>query len=370
METCDVLIVGGGPAGSSCAWKLRQQGMSVTVMDKAQFPRDKVCAGWITPAVVQALRLDTVDYARGRVLQAITAIRSGLIHGRELETRYPSTISFGIRRCEFDHYLLQRSGARLRLGESLKSLDKRGSLWIANGAITAPLLIGAGGHFCPVARYLGAKLGASEDAVTAKEIEFEMDAEQDAGCTVRGDTPEIYFCRDLKGYGWCFRKGNYLNIGLGREGHQGLAEHLEDFCSFLKQRGKIPGNIPDKFHGHAYLLRGHSVRRLLDEGVLLVGDAAGLAYAQSGEGIRPAVESGLIAAGVAAEAGEDYRVQRLQVYASRLKARLGPEVPAATDMIPGFLRSTLARALLGSRWATRRVVLDRWFLHAQQPALQ
>lgn len=221
-----------------------------------------------------------------------------------------------------------------------------------------------------MARYLGAKLGASEDAVTAKEIEFAMDAKQEAGCRVRADTPEIYFCRDLKGYGWCFRKGNYLNVGLGREGHQGLAEHLEDFCGFLMQRGKIAGNIPDKFHGHAYLLRGHSVRRLLDEGVLLVGDAAGLAYAQSGEGIRPAVESGLIAAAVVAEAGEDYRRERLQAYANRLEARLGPGTAPATDIIPGFLRNALAKALLGSRWATRRVVLDRWFLHAHQPVLK
>ena len=193
-----------------------------------------------------------------------------------------------------------------------------------------------------------------------------MDPEQAAGCRVRADTPEIYFCRDLKGYGWCFRKGNYLNIGLGREGHQGLAEHLEDFCGFLRQGGIIPGNIPDKFHGHAYLLRGHSERKLLDESVLLIGDAAGLAYAQSGEGIRPAVESGRIAAAVVAEAGEDYRHQRLQAYAERLRARFGPEA-APADMIPGFARRVLARGLLRSPWATRHVVLDRWFLHNAEP---
>ena len=123
MDSCDALIVGGGPAGSSCAWKLRQQGMAVTVLDKALFPRNKVCAGWITPAVVQALQLDTEAYARERVLQPITAFRTGLIHGRYLETRYPGTVSFGIRRCEFDDYLLQRSGARMRLGQTLKSLE-------------------------------------------------------------------------------------------------------------------------------------------------------------------------------------------------------------------------------------------------------
>ena len=369
METCDAVIVGGGPAGSSCAWRLRQHGMAVTVLDKALFPRDKVCAGWITPAVVQALQLDTEAYAGERVLQPIAAFRTGLIHGSEVETHYQHTVSFGIRRCEFDHYLLQRAGARLRLGQALKSLERRGRLWLVNDAITTPLIIGAGGHFCPVARFLGAKLGATEPAVTAKEIEFEMNPQQVAECQVRADTPELYFCRDLKGYGWCFRKGDYLNIGLGREGNQGLAEQLGDFCDFLRQRGRIPRNIPDKFHGHAYLLYGHSPRKLLDDGVLLVGDAAGLAYPESGEGIRPAVESGLIAAAAVVEAGEDYRCQRLQAYANRLRARFGPEVAPAGDMIPGFLRNALARALLGSSWFTRRVVLDRWFLHAHQPRL-
>ena len=369
METCDALIVGGGPAGSSCAWKLRQHGMAVMVLDKALFPRDKVCAGWITPAVVQALQLDTEAYARERVLQPITAFRTGLIHGAEVETHYQGAVSFGIRRCEFDDYLLQRAGARMRLGETLKSLERRGGLWLVNDAITTPLIIGAGGHFCPVARFLGAKLGATEPAVTAKEIEFEMNPQQVAECRVRADTPELYFCRDLKGYGWCFRKGDYLNIGLGREGNQGLAQQLGDFCDFLRQRGRIPGNIPDKFHGHAYLLYGHSPRKLLDDGVLLIGDAAGLAYPESGEGIRPAVESGLIAAAAIVEAGEDYRSQRLQAYANRLRARLGPEAAPAGDMIPGFLRNVLARALLGSSWFTRRVVLDRWFLHAHQPGL-
>ena len=344
--------------------------MAVTVLDKALFPRNKVCAGWITPAVVHALQLDTEAYAREQVLQPITAFRTGLIHGGEVETRYPRTVSFGIRRCEFDDYLLQRSGARLHLGQTLKSLEKRGSQWVVNDAVTTPLIIGAGGHFCPVARFLGAKLGASEAAVAAKEIEFRMDAQQRADCRVRADTPELYFCRDLKGYGWCFRKGDYLNVGLGREGSQGLAEQLGDFCDFLRQRGRIPKNIPDKFHGHAYLLYGHSARKLLDDGVLLIGDAAGLAYPESGEGIRPAVESGLMAAATVAEAGEDYRRQRLQTYASRLSARFGPAAAPAAGSVPGFLRNMLAGALLGNRWFTRRVVLDRWFLHTHQPVLQ
>ncbi len=370
MESCNALIVGGGPAGSSCAWKLRQHGLDVVVLDKAPFPRDKVCAGWITPAVVQALKLDAADYAGQCVLQPITAFRTGLIHGRELETRYPDTVSFGIRRREFDHYLLQRCGARLRLGEALTSLERRGREWVVNGTMTTPLLIGAGGHFCPVARHLGAKLGAGEPVVAAKEIEFDMNAGQLAQCSVRADTPELYFCQDLKGYGWCFRKGGFLNIGLGREGNQGLTEHLKDFCGFLAERGRIPRNIPDRFHGHAYLMYGHGLRKAVEDGVLLVGDAAGLAYPESGEGIRPAVESGLMAATVVLEAGEDYSVRRLQAYSARLLARFGPAPATAGSLVPDLLRNMLAATLLGSRWFTRHVVLDRWFLHAHLPQLQ
>jgi geranylgeranyl reductase family protein len=369
MESCDALIVGGGPAGSTCAWRLRRLGMDVIVMDKANFPRDKVCAGWVTPEVVEVLQLDTVDYARQHVLQPITAFRTGLIDGKEVETRYSDTVSYGIRRRELDDYLLRRSGARLRQGEPLNSLHRDGQQWIANDAISSPLVIGAGGHFCPVARFMGAKLGADEPAIAAKEIEFEMDGLQRLECQVRGDTPELYFCRDFKGYGWCFRKGDYLNIGLGREDNHLLTEHLRHFCDFLKQRGRIPQDIPDRFHGHAYLLHGHSVRKQVDDGMLLVGDAAGLAYPQSGEGIRPAVESGLMAAATIIEAKGDYRRQQLLPYTGRLVARFGEAAPSVSAG-PAFLRNLLAGRLLYNKWFTRHVVLDRWFLHTHQAALQ
>jgi len=369
MENCDVLIVGGGPAGSSCAWQLRRQGMDVMVMDKALFPRDKVCAGWITPAVVEALQLDIEDYGRQHVLQPISAFRTGLIDGRDLETRYPATVSYGIRRSELDDYLLQRSGARLQLGQALESLQRDGKRWIVNDAISTPLVIGAGGHFCPVARFMGAKPGAGEPAIVAKEIEFEMSPAQRDACQVRGDTPELYFCHDLKGYGWCLRKGNYLNIGLGRECSHRLSEKIEHFCDFLKQRGRIPQDIPDGFHGHAYLLYGHAVRKQIDDGMLLVGDAAGLAYPQSGEGIRPAVESGFMAAATILAAKGDYSRGQLQPYAGRLAACFG--APAAPSVAgSAFLRNFLAGALLNNKWFTRHVVLDRWFLHSHQAAIQ
>jgi len=369
MERCDALIIGGGPAGSTCARALTRHGLDVLVLDQKVFPRNKVCAGWITPAVLEALQIDAADYAAGCVLQPITGFRTGMIDGTEVETRYPQNVSYGIRRCEFDHYLLARSGARLRLGEPVRSLARRGDGWLVNDAIEAPLLIGAGGHFCPVARFLGSQPGAPESVVAAKEVEFAMDAAQEQACTVRAETPELFFCKDLKGYGWCFRKGNYLNIGLGREDRHRLTEHLDAFCDFLKNRGKIPEGIPDRFNGHAYLLHGHGARKLLDDGVLLIGDAAGLAYPESGEGIRPAVESALLAAATLIEAGRDYRQQRLAPYQQRLQSRLGAASPAE-NMLPAGLQRFIGGKLLANAWFTRHVVLDRWFLHARQEALR
>jgi flavin-dependent dehydrogenase len=175
MDTCDVAIVGGGPAGSSCAWKLRESGLDVVIIDRAIFPRDKVCAGWITPQVLHDLLIDPGDYRERRILQPIRGFRVGVIGSdHTVQTSYHRAVSFGIRRCEFDDYLLQRSGARLLLGTPISSIRRNGGRWVLNESVSASLLIGAGGHFCPVARMLN---GPSEPAplVVARETEFAVD---------------------------------------------------------------------------------------------------------------------------------------------------------------------------------------------------
>jgi geranylgeranyl reductase family protein len=370
MDACDVLIVGGGPAGSSCAWKLRNAGLDVAILDKQVFPRDKVCGGWITPAVLDELEIDPAVYAG--LLQPITAFRTGCIRGPAVSTSYGVPVSYGIRRREFDHYLLRRSGARLIQGVALTSLQRSGAEWIANGSIRAQVVVGAGGHFCPVARLTGAK-PKGETAVVAQEVEFEMDAREQAGCSVAPDTPELYFCADLKGYGWCFRKRNFLNVGLGRMDQHRLASHVSDFLNFLKSAGRLSFDVPAAFLGHAYLLYGASTRKVVSDGLLLAGDAAGLAYSQSGEGIRPAIESGLLAARTIIAAEGDYGRDKLEGYRQLVAGRFGgPETDWATRLgrhLPPRLISMLGQRLLGLSWFAREVVLNRWFLHAGEAAL-
>jgi flavin-dependent dehydrogenase len=222
-----------------------------------------------------------------------------------------------------------------------------------------------------VARTLGAKLGRAELVVSAQEIEFEMTEQQQGQCNVEPQVPELYFCEDLNGYGWVVRKQNYLNIGLGREENHKLGEHIAAFREFLIKRGTIPADTPTKFHGHAYLLYPHAKRPLIGEHAMLIGDAAGLAYPQSGEGIRPAIESALYAGDVIQRAGGEYDPAHLKVYADYITERFGERPQTSLmDRLPSGLKQFAAGQLLARRWFVKHFVVERWFLHTEMPALQ
>ena len=363
------MIVGGGPAGSSCAWGLRDSGLDILIVDRSAFPRNKLCGGWITPLVLDELAIAPEDYAPGRTLQPISGFRLSSIGGPQVDIRCQRIVSYGIRRCEFDEYLLRRSGARLREGEPITSIERSDGGWLVNGNIRARVLVGAGGHFCPVSRHLGNK--GSPAPVVAQEVEFEMDLAQAASSNVAGDLPELFFCRDMRGYGWVFRKDNFLNVGLGRTDSHEISRHVKEFVGVLKKTRdvEVPGN---GITGHAYGLFGHSHRTILDDGVLLIGDAAGLAYAESGEGIRPAVESGLIAAHTILSANGDYRGKQLVLYRDLLTSRLQREhgrLDTLSQLLPHAVKEFAGRTLLRSRAFCRNVVMDQWFLRVAEQRL-
>lgn len=356
MVRCDALIVGGGPAGSTCARVLTRAGWEVVVIDRARFPRDKVCAGWVTPGVFRLLELDPAEYrSTGLTIQPITGFRTSLMGRPAVSTRYGHVISYAIRRCEFDDFLLRRSAARVLGGTALDSLERRGDTWLANGGITARVVVGAGGHFCPVAR----QLRGGDDVVrpvVAKEAEYPLDA---GGTTTDGELPELFFCEDLEGYGWCVRKGAYLNVGLGRRDHGDLNPHVDAFMCFLDARGLARRATEVRWRGHAYLASGTGPRPIADAGVLVAGDAAGLAYPESGEGIRPAVDSGRLAAETLIAGGRVDR-EALRPYATELRRRY-PAVRAIPQPIAAPVKA-LGRRLMRSPAFTRHVLIDRWFL--------
>jgi flavin-dependent dehydrogenase len=369
MTRCDALIVGGGPAGSTCARTLRLAGWNVVVADRAAFPRDKVCAGWLTPGVFPLLELNPDEYrSAGLTLQEITAFRTGVLardadqrQGPLLETQYPHVVSFAIRRCEFDDFLLRRADVRVFERTPVTALRLSGDRWIVtagNEAIETPVVIGAGGHFCPVARHLQ----GSADALTpvvAKETEFRLEDQDEP----EGQPPELLFCRDFEGYGWCVQKGEYLNVGIGRRDSRDFATHVRNFIALLEASGKLRPGTPLKWRGHAYFASGVGTRPLVGRGMMIVGDAAGLAYPESGEGIHPAIASGRLAAETLIAAHGRHAAEDLQPYANAL-GRLHPPARRPSAAIRAA-SAAIGRLLLGSTLFTRHVLLDRWFLRAE-----
>jgi flavin-dependent dehydrogenase len=317
------------------------------------------------------LQLDVQGYRHGRTFQPFTGFRVGMI-GRAgtVEATYEYPVSFGIRRSEFDEYLLRRSGARLRLGTPIQSIRRDGRLWVVNDGLKAPMLVGAGGHFCPVARMLnGSSDGAS--LVVAQEAEFPIDPRELTSFATVAERPELYFSRAINGYGWCLRKGNCLNIGYGHIDSRRLPSATAEFAAFLRREGRLPAHASCRWKGHAYLLSGPP-RRRIDDGVLLVGDAAALAYPQSGEGIRPAIESGVIAASTIVEARSQYTQAALARYEDRLSERFGISRGRSrflSEGLPCQPKRILGPWLIRTPWFVRQVLLNRWFLHAQVPAL-
>jgi flavin-dependent dehydrogenase len=277
-------------------------------------------------------------------------------------------VSYGIRRCEFDDYLLRRSGVPTIQGETVTDIHGDAGSWVVNDRIRAKMVVGAGGHFCPVARLLNPD-HADHGTIVAQEAEFLLDAADAAICPIEGERPELLFWADLGGYAWCVRKGAFLNIGAGRLTPSPLPPAIREFQAELERRG-IPRPVaPIKWKGHAYLLNRLARRRLVGDGALLIGDAAGLALAPSGEGILTAVESGRLAAETILAAAGDYSTARLGAYAHRAAQRFDRR-SGSTPALPAWLMAAASTVALAVPWVTRHVVLEHGFLHLRRPALE
>jgi geranylgeranyl reductase family protein len=357
----DAIIVGAGPAGSSCARGLARAGLDVVVIDRAQFPRHKPCAGWITPGVFDALEIRPADYGEGRTLQPIAGFRVCVWGRRGCDAAFGTTVSHGIRRSEFDHYLLERSGARTMMGTPVTRAEQSRGRWVVNGDVEAPVLVGAGGHFCPVAARVSPHRLAGP-LVLAQELEFEIGDAQAAACRTRPTLPSLFFCPDLQGYGWVVCKGRYLNVGFGHVDRQGFADRARRFREWLVAEGEVPPGTPANWCGHAYRVWGRPQRPLVTDGALLVGDAAGVAAPSSGEGIRPAIESGQLAARAIVDAGGVYTRDRLEAYRLLLERRLGPppSEPGPGARLGDRIRHAVGARLIGQAWFARRVVSSRF----------
>jgi geranylgeranyl reductase family protein len=368
MMDHDVIVVGGGPGGSTAAWRLAQTGLRPLVLDAAVFPRVKICAGWVTPEALADLDVDPDKYPL--TIQPFDACVLEFAGARH-ETGWRRPTSYGIIRREFDHYLLERAaaaGADVRWGLRVTGVTVAGDrvrVETDRGVFEAPVVIGAGGHRCPVARALG-EVSEAEEVVVAQESETRLPAEwvERLGSFMRA--PEIYVEPDLRGYGWFFPKRDFINIGVGctQGGDGSLPGRRDALLASLRASGRVPDGMPlEPFKGHAYVVRRQAPRRLSGARFCLVGDAAGLARDMSGEGIGPAIRSGRLAA--EAVTARLRQGTPLEGYARRIVEKYGPGelgwLAQRLSQLPDAVTRLGVRLVLGSAAARRRIVFDSVF---------
>jgi flavin-dependent dehydrogenase len=308
----DAIVVGGGPGGSTCARFLVRGGARVAVVDRAQFPRVKLCGGWLSRAIWDELAIRSRDYP-GQLWEWNRCHVSYLDQERAIDCR-----GWFIRRYELDDYLLRASGAALHLGVDARDLTRDDTGWWSVAGLRARHLIGAGGTHCPVARMLAPP--RPRGPVGAQEHEFRADRDAIARTRVgRDGEPELLLHQDLRGYSWNVPKTDWLNVGSGTVDPGEVRAAWQHARAQLLARAHVPPQSsaelePAAMKGHAYYLYdpahvGAAGRADADRrgGVYLVGDSLGLAHPLTAEGILPAVISGRLAAeAILAGAPGDY----------------------------------------------------------------
>ncbi len=294
MITSEVIIVGAGPAGSTCGWKLKQQGVECLILDKQQFPRPKLCAGWITPQVIEDLEIDVAHYPHSMI-----KFDQFYVHFKNKSLKI-TVNQYGIRRFEFDGWLAKRSDVTVQQ-HTVNHIERVAGGYVIDGKFRCNYVVGAGGTHCPVYRnfFKSAKRRSKSRMIVTLEQEFSYDY-HDAHC-------HLWFGQNnLPGYSWYVPKGNgYLNIGIGafaeklKANHDNIKNHWQLLVQMLG-RDSLVTNYAFHPRGYIYYIRD-GVEPARVDNALLIGDAAGLATRDMGEGIGPAVQSGLLAARSIAE---------------------------------------------------------------------
>lgn len=358
--SADVIVVGAGPAGAAAAAWCADAGLSVQVFDKARFPRDKICGDGLTPRAVAELHRLGVDTS-GSSWHRLKGLRL-IADDRQLELPWPevsTTADHGLVRArfDFDHVLVghaRKYGAQVNegmkvlgplhdaagtriVGVRVQPVDERGR---AAGHVQqwrAPVVVVADGVSARMA------VAAGRPRLDSRPL----------GVAVRGYLPiprhddqwleshlelwsgQPHHSTRLPGYGWIFPLGNGLaNVGLGtvHSSPQRQSAAGVDFSATLEAwRATLnpvwgDGEFTDPPRSAALPM---SLNRtpLYADGLLLVGDCAGMVSPFNGEGIAYALLAGRLAAHAiirsALRQGATARDELLGQYASSVQQELG-----------------------------------------------
>ena len=365
MEHHEVVIVGGGPAGSTCARELAGAGVDVVLFDHSH-PREKPCGGGI-PAHIKRIAEFPKEIVDRDIHYVLVTDRNG--NEARLDQRHGGIV---VLRSRFDSHLLQAAidkGCVLRSEKVI--LVRRESNWIVeteNGKVEANLLIGADGVNSLVRGTVGSPIPKEHLAMGVccriKKDEAFMREKFE-------DMVEFHFIgRPLveMGYFWIFPKSSEVNVGLMTR--LGTPNPTEAFGKLLKNHRRSVGftqNVNPKLLGH--LIPSATSPSFFDmptagKDWLLVGDAAGHVNPITGEGIYYAMLDGILAS-------RAYLNGDVSLFDSYWRSEYGSEVALATKLkrfvysgtlqsifLRGAARDPRIKDLLADLVASRRPYKD------------
>ena len=369
----DVLIVGAGPAGIAAALTARQHGLSVCVIDKATFPRDKCCGDGLTTGALRLLEqlgLQPSHVASWKVCRDVV-LRSP--SGRAVELQLPDDGQFAAiaSRVDLDAALVdhaRRQGVLIREGVSFVDItrDVDYQVTTSDGVFTAHVVIAADGMWSPVrkalqpdrAPYLG-----------------EWHALRQYAHDVTGPASNrlyVWFEPDLlPGYAWSFPLADgRVNLGFGilRGATQKVGDMKSLWASVLSRphvREALGATavIDDKVSAWPIPARVTSATLSMDN-VLFVGDAASATDVLTGEGIGQALLSGMLSGSAAASStpSRTYeREMRKHFFADHRMSQLLGRILSSERLARGALR-----IIDGGNWRKRKFV--RWMFEDEPRA--
>ena len=381
---CDVLVVGGGPAGAAAAARLAGRGFRTVLVDRARFPRDKVCGDFVGPMALAELA--DLGVAKLEAFGATSAMATLALHvddDQPARLRIPEVDGipgYGrvIPRLQLDAWVVdaaRQAGATVLDGRKAEAVlpetdavTVRGDGTAGPWQLRARLLLGADGSNSMVARALHGGAPAGRNRITAVRAYFD-DVEGP------GDQGDVWFRSDtFPGYHWLFPAADgsaNLGVGMLMSTYPRSARNLRDMLERLiaddaSVRRRLGGaRMRGKVLGHP--LTTYDPRLpLVGDRVMLLGDAAGLINPLNGEGIQYALHSARWAADIAADRLGSDRLDAasLEPYQQRVQQNLRTDMALSRLIVQLFRNRGLNQVWLGAlRSIAARATTDPDYAH-------
>ncbi|MFI5316506.1 MAG: NAD(P)/FAD-dependent oxidoreductase [Myxococcota bacterium] len=350
----DVAVVGAGPAGSFCAWRLARAGQRVTLYDPSH-PREKPCGGGVTPGAFARWPELAELRAAGRPSHAVRLVAP---RGRAVSVSLAQPIEIFSRRV-LDSLLLERArkaGAELRPQRVKRVSVVADGVWLEldGGRARHDFVVGADGAASAVRRSLaGERPGSSASYATAGLHVFGLEEREIL----------VEFSADFAGYLWVFPRPDHASVGIAAPvGCASGSELRARVREFLARRYPGSDSLPSEAYAASIPVGAGPVSGAR---FALIGDAANANDAITGEGIQHAFDSGGLLADSLCEAGVDGAPA---LYRERWRAGPGGELAACARLARRLYRPRtvdLSVALAARSRRARRLMAD--MLIAAQP---